>query len=134
MDGSIGGVDSFASEVAPPKVDIVVNAEVGLLSAVLSDFDGSGEALGRVAGKVPVEDFADPRRAAIWSAILARYGRHETVDAASVSEALAAAREPIALKHLSELRQVYTAPRMADEHADKVRAHGYRRRYAAAKS
>lgn len=126
-----GGLNAFSEAVAAPKANVAVNAEVGLISAVLSDYDGSASALDLVVGKVSAGDFADPRRAAIWRAIVKRHERHEAVDAAAVAEALVAAREPQAATHIGEVRQVRAAPSTAPEHAARVKEHGHRRRFAA---
>lgn len=131
MEGGTNGASSFAESGAAPKGDEVVNAEVGLISAVLSDYDGAHEAMAQVAGTVPAADFADPRRAGIWTAILARHERRALIDPASIAEDLTAAREHHALKHLGDVRKVRVSPSMAVEFATKVRQHGFRRRYAA---
>lgn len=127
------GMDGLGVAVeVKTRTDDAIDAERALLACVLCDEDGRHCALDRAAVVVAADDFADPRRAQTWRAMLAVKERGEFVDAAAVAEELSARRESLALKHLGDVRSLAVSPAACDQHARRVAEHAYRRRFVAA--
>ncbi len=128
---ALDDLDGIGERVAVEATrDAVINAECALLACVLCDEDGRHRALDRAAARVSECDFADPKRAAVWRAMLAIRAREEFVDAAAVAEQLESARELVARKHLGDLRSLVVAPAAVDQHAERVAQHADRRAFA----
>lgn len=129
-------LDGFAAPkpVAPAVAtldDGAAAAECGALSAVLGDVDGSHGALILIAELLKPEQFADPRRAAIWTAIVALRTRGSAVNESTIAGELHARRESSAMRHLGELRAMKIPPSECEERAKRVAEHAYQRKVAA---
>lgn len=135
MDGN--ALDSFATPkslapaVAALDADSSAPAECGVLSAILGDVDGSAEALLIVADKMKPSQFEDPRRAAIWAAMLDLRTRGSAVNESTVASELHARREINAVRHIGELRAMRIPPTEAEGNAKRVAEHAYQRKVAA---
>lgn len=128
------GLDGFSDGtlVAAPRPDEAPDAERAAIACVLCDVGGTHRAIDRMGLALAPDDFADPRRAAIWRAMLAVQARGEYVDAAAVVEVLTAKRETLAVKHMGELVALDVSPAACEQHARAVAEHAYQRAVAVA--
>lgn len=126
-----GGFDGFSAPGETPKADDAVDAERALLASVFHDDDGSCGALDRTATLVSAEDFADPRRAAMWQAMLDLRARKVVVDAGTVAEELGAKRADAAVKHMGDVQRLAVAPASCETHAKRVAEHALNRAVSA---
>lgn len=127
-----GGFDFGALvQVAAPETNDPATSEMALVSAVLADYDGSAGALARASAHVSPASFGDPRLAAMWRGLLALNDAGGAVNAAKLSEHLAATGQRAAVGYLGAVRRCGAAPANVEEHAKRVELDAVRREFAA---
>lgn len=121
------GLDAFSAAGETPTRDDSIDAERSLIACVLADEGARHAALARTAELVTPEDFADPRRGAMWGAILAVRRRGEPVDAGTVAEELSSHHASAALKHMGDVSALQVSPAACEHHARRVGEHALAR-------
>lgn len=118
------GLDAFAADAAAPLAD-VGDAERGLIACALSDDEHRHKVVARVSGIVGPESFGDPHNARVWAAIVAMARRGDLIGASMVAEEIGDnSRAQSALNRAGALS---VSPAAAEQHAERVAAHAYRR-------
>ncbi len=109
-----------------------VDAERALLSAVLSDEDRRAMAYEAAAVFVDASSFGTPAHARVWRTMGEIIARGMAPDGATVADALKSSGERDAARIVGELAMTLASPSLAEQYAQRVAEHAFKRSVGAA--